>query len=272
MIQKDNRHQCPQICHRTTETGPCTTLMDDTLTHLLDCQKGPWSVRRHDAIRDCWKLLIATATGLEPQAEQLLPVPAVRASGSQEPETRKADLVIPTTGAPTYLDCVVTSPLAPSWMRRLNTVHITGAAAAHAERTKHVRYHPNPVTPLALEVFGRHGEEAIQFMQRLKRTADALGNDFNTGEAYQALSLTLQRANAINILTHINHTTAPQAADAVPANPAPATNPAPSGAAAPAPGNPAGEAQQAAASSSQAPAAAGADRAHVTQPVPGTPR
>ena len=161
MPQKDNRHQYPQIYHRTTETGSCTTLMDDTLTHLLECQRGPWSVRRHNAIRDCWKSLIATATGLEPQAEQIVPVPAVRASGSQDPQERRADLVIPTTGAPTYVDCVVTSPLAASWMQRLSTVNISGAAAAGAERTKHTRYHPTPVTQLALEVFGRHSEEAI---------------------------------------------------------------------------------------------------------------
>jgi hypothetical protein len=241
--------------------------MDDTLTHLLECPKGPWWIRRHNAVRDCWKMLIATATGIEPQAEQLVPIPARRPAGEQE-YVRKADLVLATTGAPTYIDAVVTSPLASSWMERLHTATVSGAAAANAERVKHGKYHPTPVTALAMEAFGRHGQEALLFLQTLKHTADSLGNEFRVSDAYQALSLTVQRANAVNILTHLHYTppAQPAPADSAPAPAAPTnTQPAPADSA-PAPAAPAGPAAPG------TPSAAELDARAASQPVPHTPR
>jgi hypothetical protein len=235
--QRDNKHTCPNICHRTTERGTCNTLMEDTLTHLLICEKGNLVTRRHDAMRDCWQALIATSVGTTPLAEQLVPTVARAPNGSTE-HTRRADLVIPTAGAPTYLDIVVPSPLAPSWMLRLHTPQVNGAAAANAERYKHANYHPTPVVPLATEALGRHGQEALTFLQTLRHTAANRGTSFNTAHALQALALTLQRANADNIIAHLtpnNHIrhhqhinppatiTMAEAADAAATTPVPTT-------------------------------------------------
>ncbi len=140
--------------------------------------------------------------GNTPLAEQLVPTVARAPNGSAE-HTRRADLVIQTTGAPTYLDIVVPSPLAPTWMQRLHTPQINGAAAANAERYKHANYHPTPVVPLATEALGRHGQEALTFLQTLRHTAATRGTSFNTAHALQALALTLQRANADNIIAHL---------------------------------------------------------------------
>ena len=82
---------------------------------------------------------------------------------------------------------------------------IAGAAAAAAEARKHRIYQPHAVTALATEVFGRHGQEALQFLQTLRRTAIERGTDFDITHTYRTLSLTLQRSNAANITHHTTH-------------------------------------------------------------------
>jgi hypothetical protein len=176
--------------------------MTDTCTHLLECQKGPWHTRRHNAVRDTWQTLIAAATGTMPLAEQAVPQTAVAPHGSQE-HSRRADIVISTTGAPTYIDVVIPSPLAPTWFQRLRCAHTDGATAANAEKYKRAHYHPTPVVPLATEVFGRHGESSLEFLARLTHTARERGTTYEPRYAQQALALTLQRANAQNILHHM---------------------------------------------------------------------
>jgi hypothetical protein len=123
-------------------------------------------------------------------------------------------------------------------MQRLHTPQVNGAAAANAERYKHANYHPTPVVPLATEALGRHGQEALTFLQSLRHTAATRGTSFNTAHALQALALTLQRANADNIIAHLtpnNHIrhrqhinppatiTMAEAADAAATTPVPTT-------------------------------------------------
>ena len=82
-------------------------------------------------------------------AEQLVPTPAQAGSG------------ISTAGAPTFIDVVVPTTPAPTWMDRLLTTHVSGAIAANAERFKHTRHQPTLVTPLATQVFDTTGNGCV---------------------------------------------------------------------------------------------------------------
>ena len=197
------------------------------MQHLLDCKRGGWIVKRHNAMRDCWGQLIAQATGLEPLAEQLLPTPVAPTANTTHLETRRADLVLAGTTQPTYIDVVVPSPVTQGHITNHNTHLTAGAAAAAAEARKHQLYKPHDVTALATEVFGRHGQEALSFLQTLRRTAHEHHTDFDTAQAYRSLSLTLQRSNASNILHYLTRPAAdsamPQAAADPQAIPVPTT-------------------------------------------------
>jgi hypothetical protein len=87
-----------------------------------------------------------------------------------------------------------------------------GIAASHAERVKHVHYEPYHVTPLAMETFGRWGEEALQFLKSLSHTHETWMSDTTrhtdsppptTTSVFQTLSTIPQRENARIIHTYI---------------------------------------------------------------------
>jgi hypothetical protein len=69
----------------------------------------------------------------------------------------------------TYLDTVVAHPCAATYC--VGAAGANGHAARQAEAGKHGRYPPNPrvqgrLVPLALETYGRLGEEGLRFLRR----------------------------------------------------------------------------------------------------------
>ena len=160
-------------CQQKGLHATCNRPTDPMLHHVLACPCGPGPIRRHDALRDAWQLIIADYIGFEPLAEQLLPhVPNTLSPSSRFTRNTevRADLAIPTTTTLKYLDITVATPMKQEFTRSNAAATTPGIAASHAERVKHVHYEPYHVTPLAMETFGRWGEEALQFLRSLSHT------------------------------------------------------------------------------------------------------
>jgi len=109
------------------------------------------------------------------------------------------------------LDITVATPMKQEFLRYNAAATTPGVAAAHAERAKHIHYEPYHVTPLAMETFGRWGEEALQFLKSLAHThetwtVDATRHPENppptATSVFQTLSTILQRENARIIHTY----------------------------------------------------------------------
>ena len=69
----------------------------------------------------------------------------------------------------TYVDTKVTHPCAASFLA--GAAAEDGYAARQAEAGKHTRYRPNPrvrgrLVPLAVEIYGRLGEEGLRFLRK----------------------------------------------------------------------------------------------------------
>ena len=100
--------------------------------------------------------LLRAPGGTAPPARPSTLAPSARVARNAEV---RADLAIPTTTTLKYLDITVATPMKQEFLRCNAAATTPGVAAAHAERTKHVHYEPYQVTPLAMETFGRWGEE-----------------------------------------------------------------------------------------------------------------
>ncbi len=109
-----------------------------------------------------------------------------------------------------FLDVTVHHDVPGGGDRLARAARTNGAVNLEAEREKESRYPaaraPYKVVPLALETYGRHGQQAPKYLRKLARKkAEALeeGDD----EAVSALvlrwgcqlSVALQRANAANL-------------------------------------------------------------------------
>ena len=109
----------------------------------------------------------------------------------------------------TYLDVGVVQPCSDTDVREAATED--GYAARQAEERKHVRYPPNArvggrLVPLAVETFGRLGEEGLRFLRRaagracVRTTALAVlggeGPQAALGAWLQRQSVALQKHNA----------------------------------------------------------------------------
>jgi hypothetical protein len=121
-------------------------------------------------------------------------------------------LAIPTTTTLKYMDITVATPMKIEFTRSNAAATTPGIAAAHAEKAKHLHYEPYNVTPLAMETFGRWGEEALQFLRSLSHTHETWMSDTSrhtdsppptTTSVFQTLSTILQRENARIIHTYI---------------------------------------------------------------------
>ena len=109
-----------------------------------------------------------------------------------------------------FLDVTVHHGVPSAGVRLAKAARSNSAANLEAEREKECRYPaeraPYKVVPLALETYGRHGQQALNHLRKLARQkAEAL--DEGGDEAVSGLvlrwgcqpSVALQRANAANL-------------------------------------------------------------------------
>jgi len=151
----------------------CRGVLDAQGLHAATCLVGGRRKRTHDAMRDLYgDLLPGGAYAV--QREQHVPGWdrwVRRANGLWARERAILDLRLeaPPDAPLTYLDTVVTHPCAATFCH--GAAATDGYAAALAEAGKHARYPPNPrvsgrLVPLAVETYGRLGEEGLRFLRR----------------------------------------------------------------------------------------------------------
>ena len=140
--------------------------------------------------------LLKRWTNQEPQLEQRVPTwdrPRRRPRPGDDPLERAVlDIEYTTGNERRWIDVSVRHPAAGTEADRTRAARKPGEAARRAERTKHERYPGEALTAFAVELPGRLGAEAREW---LKQQVRQLPSDTWTQElnrAYKVLSCSLQ--------------------------------------------------------------------------------
>ena len=145
--------------------------------------------RRHDNFRDEAADLQKARTRRPALTEQYV--------AHWSTPTRHARLDVVTSdslGRDEYIDVAVVHPLSAEAFQGATAKD--GSAAEREEQDKHKRY-PGPfLTPAVLEVLGRPGEAAQQWLRSLHVDCPLDKRALLTQEAWQRLACTVQRGNA----------------------------------------------------------------------------
>ena len=191
----------------------CRGELDAAGLHAATCLVGGRRKHTHNGQRDLWAQQLPGA-GFTVLREQHVPGWdrwVRRRNGLWEREHAILDLRLeaPPAAPVTYLDVVVAHPCSETYVREAATED--GYAARQAEERKHVRYPPNArvggrLVPLAVETFGRLGEEGLRFLRQaagracVRTTALAVlggeGPQAALGAWLQRQSVALQKHNA----------------------------------------------------------------------------
>ena len=157
--------------HRVGDRCPGT--LDAAGLHAASCGVGGHRKSTHHGQRDLWAQLLPGA-GYGGQCEQHVPRwDRWRRQRNGRWQVQRAILDLRAEAPPaepiTYLDTVVTHPCSPSYVA--GAAAESGFAARRAEATKHARYPAQPgatgrLVPLAVETYGRWGEEGLSFLRR----------------------------------------------------------------------------------------------------------
>ena len=146
---------------------------------------------RHNSVRDWLAALIRMALGNQAgvTTEQIVPRWARARDGKQE--EARLDVTYTHLGVDTAVVAVATT----CGVRRHARAGRDGAAAASEEDSKRVRYPGPDLRPFVVEAHGRLGLDAAAFLREIAPTDPSERSAF-IGEAWQELSVVVQRANA----------------------------------------------------------------------------
>jgi hypothetical protein len=169
--------QCGNRYVTTTPTSRagdrCQGRLDAHGHHAATCLVGGCRKRTHNALRDLYADLLPGG-GYAVLREQHVPAWdrwVRQGNGRFRVERAILDLRLeaPPDAPVTYVDTKVTHPCAASFLA--GAAAEDGYAARQAEAGKHSRYPPNPrvrgrLVPLAVETYGRLGEEGLRFLRK----------------------------------------------------------------------------------------------------------
>ena len=151
----------------------CQGRLDAHGHHAAACQVGGRRTRTHNAMRDLYADLLPGG-GYHVLREQYVPGwdrPVRQPNGLWRVERAILDLRLeaPPDAPVTYLDTVVTHPCAATYCA--GAAAANGHAARQWEVAKHRRYPQGPrvqgrLVPLAMETYGRLGEEGLRFLRK----------------------------------------------------------------------------------------------------------
>ena len=171
---------------------------------------------RRNRIRDWVAATYLECIGLPTTVEQRVPQWDVVDPDTGEVEEARLDVATSDvgTGAPTFVDVVVSCAYStdPSTLRR--RAQRFGCAASDAAAAKRRRYAEAgaALVPFALEAGGRPSDEAAAFVRlcgsaytQTNRSEDGTPAPSPTGRLWQELSTTLQLGNAEILLSAIGH-------------------------------------------------------------------
>ena len=154
-------------------------------------------MRRHWHLAEATAGLLKRWTGDKPLREQRVPTwdrPRRNLQPGDDPLERAVlDIEFTEANERRWIDVTARSPAAGELADRRRAARKPGEAARRAERHKHERYPGEQLTALVVELPGRLGGEARQWLKQMVRTH--LPEDRWThelGRAYKVLSCTVQ--------------------------------------------------------------------------------
>ena len=184
-------------CHNKTSTGTtCACTLDDGGLHSATCKAGGGVMVRHFHLANATAGLLKRWTNQAPLLEQRVPTwdrPRRNPRSGEDPLERAVlDIEYTEQNERRWIDVTVRHPAAGTAADCARAGRKPGEAARRAERGKHERYPGSQLTAFAVELPGRLGGEARQW---LKHQVQQLPEDTWTHElnrAYKVLSCTVQ--------------------------------------------------------------------------------
>jgi len=182
--------------NRTSSGTTCNTGLDQLGFHSTTCQSGGGVMRRHFNLAAATAGLLKRWTQEAPLLEQRVPAwdrPRRNPSRAEDPlERALLDIEFTELNERRWIDVSVRHPAAGTAADRARAARKPGEAARRAEREKHERYPGPQLTAFVVELPGRLGGEARQW---LKDQVQRLHEDqwtYELSRAYRVLSCTVQ--------------------------------------------------------------------------------
>ena len=168
--EQQYQHAAPHCCLKTHAGILCNSGLDANGLHCTTCQSGGGVMRRHARLAYANAGLVKRWTQQEPLMEQRVPAwdrdrPA--SSTAADPVERAIlDVEYTATNERHWVDVSVRHPAAGSLSEVCRAAKRAGEAARRGERAKHIRYPGPQLTAFVVEVGGRLGGEARQWLRR----------------------------------------------------------------------------------------------------------
>ena len=184
-------------CENKKATGAtCGKQLDRDGLHASMCQSGGGVMLRHTGIAKTTSGLLKRWKNEEPLLEQRVPTwdrPRQAPRPGEDPLERAIlDIEYTDGNERRWLDVTVRHPAAGTTADQTRAARKPGEAARRAERAKHERYPGHQLTAFAVELPGRLGSEAREWLKQQVRNLPPDTWTHELTRAYKALSCTLQ--------------------------------------------------------------------------------
>ena len=193
-------------CNQTAGGATCAAPLDEDGYHACTCQSGGGVVRRHGDLEKTLGSLAGRWRHCAPLYEQRVPawdrLRARRpAEGPGPPVLERAvlDLQYAEVDGPWWVDVTVRHPAAGDDAAVRAAARRTGEASRRAEREKHSRYPGDRLTAFAVEIGGRLGAEAREWLLAHVRELPEDAQPRELARAYQVISCAVQRRRALQL-------------------------------------------------------------------------
>ena len=190
--------------NKTAEGRACGDALDSNGKHDSTCKLGGGVIRRHNHVAKVPAGLLKRWTGQAPLLEQRIPTwdRLRRNPRANEDPVERAVLDVQYTedNERRWLDATTRHPAAGTEADVAAAARKAGTASRRAERGKHERYPGPALTAFVVELPGRLGGEARQWLRQ--QVVRALPRDLWTAElnrAYKAVSCALQTQLALQL-------------------------------------------------------------------------
>ena len=194
--EQDYLRAARTCANKKASGATCGHSLDRDGLHSTMCQCGGGVMVRHSWLAKTGAGLLKRWTSQEPLLEQRVPAwdrPRPRQRPGEDPLERAVlDIEYIDGNERRWIDVSVRHPAAGTEADRTRAARKPGEAARRAERTKHERYPGERLTAFAVELPGRLGGEAREW---LKQQVRQLPRDLWTTEltrAYKAISCSVQ--------------------------------------------------------------------------------
>jgi len=195
-----NHRQLPlaatTCCNKTSGGTACNAGLDETGFHSTTCQSGGGVMRRHFNLAAATAGLLKRWTHESPLLEQRVPTwdrPRRNPGRADDPlERALLDIEFTEQSERRWIDVSVRHPAAGTAADRARAARKPGEAARRGEKDKHERYPGPQLTAFVVELPGRLGGEARQFLKDQVQRLPADQWTYELSRAYRVISCTVQ--------------------------------------------------------------------------------